>query len=539
MARRDTTPAESLSLKEALRFGWTQLTSMRTALTLLFVGALAAIPGSLIPQRPVSPIQVRDFMVQHPNLGWVYDKVGLFEVYTSPWFSAIYLLLLVSLIGCIIPRIGVYAKAARAEPVATPRNLLRLPVSGRAYARDDALDRAEAFLRGRRFRVRRLDEGDGVASVSAERGYLREAGNLVFHVSLVTLLLGIATGVLLGYRGTSVVLVGQGFSNTLSQYDDISSGASFTDRDLEPFTVLVDRFTVRFETSRVNTGAPREFTANVRVVEKPGAAPRAGTIEVNHPLELGATQVHLLGHGYAPRMTVRDGAGQVAWSGPSIFLPQDGNFTSAGVVNAVDARPERIALEGFFLPTATVDQRGPRSLFPDAFNPELFLTAYHGPPLVETGVPENVYSLNKQGLTQFQRDGQPLRIRMKPGETLDLPDGRGSVTFDGYERWVKLQISHTPGLWLVLGSLVVGVTGLCLSLFVRPRRVWVRVRPGDAVDGTGVRMVEVAGLDRADARAGLDDEVEALAAEVARDDVAIGADVGDDRRTGSAEGERA
>ncbi|GAB3624503.1 cytochrome c biogenesis protein ResB [Mariniluteicoccus endophyticus] len=504
--------AEALSPREMLRFFWTQLTSMRTALSLLFIGGLAAIPGSLIPQRPVSPVQVRDFMVQHPKLGKVYDTVGLFEVYTSPWFSAIYLLLLVSLIGCILPRIGVYWKALRAQPVATPRNLLRLPVSGSAPAADGALNRAEAYLKKRRYRVRRLTE-DGGGSVSAERGYLREAGNLVFHLSLVFMLVGVAWGVLQGYRGTSVVLVGQGFSNTLSQYDDINSGAEFTDRDLQPFSVLVDRFTVRFETSKVNTGAPREFTANVRVIDRPGATPRESTIRVNHPLELGETQVHLLGHGYAPRVTVRDGAGNVAWSGPAVFLPQDGNFTSAGVVNAVDARPERIAFEGFFLPTATVDQKGPRSLFPDAINPELFLTAYHGPPRVETGLPENVYSLNKTGLTQFTKDGQPMRARMGVGDTLTLPDGKGSLTFDGYERWVKLQVSHTPGMWLILGSLVVGVAGLCLSLFVRPRRVWVRERVVD-----GVRMVEVAGLDRADARSGLEDEVESLAQRVVEDE---------------------
>lgn len=514
--------AADLNPRELLRFAWTQLTAMRTALTLLFIAALAAIPGSLIPQRPVSPVQVRDFLTQHPRLGRFYDAVGLFEVYTSPWFSAIYLLLLVSLIGCIVPRLGVYYRGLRAQPVATPRNLLRLPVSGSAAATDDALDAAERFLRGRRFRIRRDDDaaGGGLGSVSAERGYLREAGNLVFHLSLVFMLLGVAISVLFGYRGTSVVLVGQGFSNTLSQYDDISSGARFTDRDLEPFTVLVDRFTVRFETSRVNTGAPREFTADVRVVDQPGAAPRPGQITVNHPLELGATQVHLLGHGYAPRVTVRDGSGNVAWSGPAIFLPQDGNFSSAGVVNAVDARPERVALEGFFLPTATVDQKGPRSLFPDALNPQLFLTAYHGPPKVETGVPENVYSLNKQGLTQFAAGGEPLRLRMGIGDTATLPDGLGSVTFDGYDRWVKLQVSHTPATWLILGSLVIGVAGLCLSLFVRPRRLWVRVREVD-----GVRVAEVAGLDRADARTGLEDELEALADAVVKP-AAVGEDGG-------------
>src|SRR3954465_1702294 len=80
-----------LGWRGGLRFLWTQLTSMRTALVLLFALALAAIPGSLIPQRKVSPIRVSDFLTQHPTLGPIYDKLGLFHVFTSPWFSAIYL----------------------------------------------------------------------------------------------------------------------------------------------------------------------------------------------------------------------------------------------------------------------------------------------------------------------------------------------------------------------------------------------------------------------------------------------------------------
>ena len=505
---RKSADASALSPLELLRFMWTQLTSMRTALTLLFVAALAAIPGSLIPQRPVSPVQVREFINENPRLGGIYDAVGLFEVYTSPWFSAIYLLLLVSLIGCIVPRIGVYARALRAEPVNTPRNLSRLPAYAKIDGRDDAIERATEHLRAKHYRVRRIEE-NGATSLSAERGYLREAGNLIFHLSLVAMLLGVATGVLFGYRGAAIVPVGGGFSNNLTQYDELTSGAEFTDLDLQPFSVLIDDFTARFETGEVNTGQPREFTANVTVIERPGAQPKPDVIEVNHPLEIAGTQVHLLGHGYAPLVTVHDGEGNVAWSGPVVFLPQDGNFTSNGVIKAPDARPERLAFEGIFVPTTPVDNAMPRSLFPDTYNPELFLNAYHGPPRVATGEPENVYSLNKTGLTQYlQANGEPLRFRLKAGESFVLPDGRGSITFEGYQRWVRLQVSYTPGLAATLAACLIGVAGLCLSLFIRPRRLWVRA----ASDGS----VEVAGLDRAEGRTGLAEAVGELGESVLR-----------------------
>ena len=507
-AQRPELPA--LGPGGALRFLWTQLTSMRTALVLLFALALAAIPGSLVPQRKVSPVAVSDFIREHPRIGPIYDAIGMFNVYSSPWFSAIYLLLFLSLAGCIVPRVAVYVKALEARPPATPRNLGRLPAYAKAdvVTTDRLLERAAATLRRQRYRV---DIRDG--SVAAERGYLREAGNLLFHVSLLVLLLGVAIGSLFGFRGTSLVVVGQGFANNITQYDDFSAGASFRDSDLRPFSLTVKDFRVRFETSSVQRGAARLFAADVEVVDRPGAAPRSTTLEVNKPIQVGRTKVHLIGHGYAPKVTVKDGNGDIAYSGPVAFLPQDGNFSSAGAIKAPDARPERLAFQGFFLPTAVVDDQGPRSVFPDALNPAVFLNAWYGPPKVETGVPENVYSLDTTGLTQFKDEtGDPLRFALQTGDLIRLPDGKGSIQMDGWVRWVKVQVGETPGLPISLGAIGAAVLGLCLSLFVRPRRLWIKISEWE----DGPSLVEVGGLDRADARAGLSDDVAELANQLSR-----------------------
>jgi len=501
--------APALGVAGSLRWLWTQLTSMRTALVLLFALAVAAVPGSLIPQRDVSPIAVSDFITDHPTLGPLYDRLGLFDVFSSAWFSAIYLLLFVSLVGCIVPRVLVYARALRTPPPRTPRNLSRLPAYETApvpadESDDDVLELAAVTLKGQRYRVLRSEDGQ---SVAAERGYLREAGNLLFHLSLLTLLVGVAIGGLFGFRGSSVVIVGQGFANNLTQYDDLTTGAWFSDEQLQPFTIGVQDFRVRFETGPVQTGAARLFELATVVTDRPGATPYAQTIEVNHPLRVDGTTVHLIGHGYAPVVTVKDGDGDVAFSGPVVFLPQDGNFTSAGVIKVPDGRPERLAFEGIFAPTAQVDEQGPRSLFPDALDPALYINAWSGPPKTETGQPENVYSLDTRGLTQLKgEDGEPLRILLRPGTSFTLPDGKGSIELTGVTRWVKLQMSATPGIAVVLGSIGAAVLGLCLSLFIRPRRVWVRVRTAEE----GSRLIEVGGLDRADARAGLTEDVEDL-----------------------------
>ena len=86
-----------------LRWLWRQLTSMRTALILLFLLALASVPGSLFPQRGTSPLKVSQYLRDHPKLGPFLDSIHMFDVFASPWFAAIYLLLFVSMAGCVLP----------------------------------------------------------------------------------------------------------------------------------------------------------------------------------------------------------------------------------------------------------------------------------------------------------------------------------------------------------------------------------------------------------------------------------------------------
>ncbi|MFT3876787.1 MAG: cytochrome c biogenesis protein ResB [Propioniciclava sp.] len=488
-----------------LRWLWTQLTSMRTALILLLILALVAIPGSMLPQRPVAPIRVSDWKEANPALADLYEAVGLFDVYGSPWFAAVYLLLLVSLVGCIIPRIGVYARALRMPPPRTPKRLDRLPASATGTTGVDAetaLAAGEAYLRGKRFRTRRT--GD---SVAAERGRLREFGNIVFHLAFVFALGGVAWNQLASYTGDVIVVEGQAFSNNLTQYDDFRAGAAFTPSALEPVTVWVDRFTAKFETGEVQRGAARVFRADVRWAGADGEV-RAQSVEVNQPLRVGRTQIHLTGHGYAPVVEVKDPHGDLAFSGPVVFLPQDGNFTSMGVIKVPDARPRFIAFEGFFLPTTIVDDQGPRSVFPDALSPSMFVNVWTGPPREETGRPESVYSLSKAGLEQMTTpEGVPVTFKIEPGEYVELPDG-STLTFTDWKRWTKLQVSENPGQWLIIAGVGLAVAGMTVSLYVRPRRMWLRVRRG----ADGVLVVEAGGLDRAEASSGLAEAVAALAA---------------------------
>jgi len=487
-------------LRGSLRFAWAVLTSMRTAIILLLLLAVAAIPGGIVPQRPVNPFAVTQWLAAHTKLGPFFDKIGMFDVFHAPWFSAIYMLLFVSLVGCIVPRTAVYLRAARAPAATPPRTVSRMSGAlsySSSLPTDDVLSAAETSLRKRRYRVRRV--GD---TVCAERGYIRELGNLSFHVALLGVLLSIGYGSLLGHSGTAIVVEGQGFSNTLTQYDDFTAGAAFTGQ-LDPFTVKLDAFHVAYETGPVQTGAAREFKADVTVTEPSGS--RTDSIEVNSPLTIGSTKVHLVGHGYAAVVTVRDGNGNIAYSGPVVFQPLDSNLKSAGAINVPDARPQRIGLEGYFLPTASVGHSGPVSLFPEALNPQLFLTAWAGPPKAESGVPSSVFTLDKTGMTQLTQDGDLLRMQLSPGNSFVLPNGLGLVTFDGWKRWVKLQVSSTPGMGAILAFVLLAVAGMAVSLSVKPRRAWLMVDGG---------QVWTAGADRVDGRSGVGADIAAVAADL-------------------------
>jgi cytochrome c biogenesis protein len=481
-----------LNLRELLRWTWRQLTSMRTALVLLLLLALAAIPGSVIPQSGVDSLKTSRWQDAHPKLTPVYEKLGLFDVYGSPWFSAIYLLLMVSLVGCIVPRTFVYWRALRAKPPAAPRNLTRLPDHA-AYATDvpveDVLARAREVLGKRRYRLR-----DGDDAISAERGHLREAGNLLFHLSVLVVLVGFAMGGLFGYKGGVILVVGNGFSNNLTQYDDFVPGSLFRAEDMEPFSFDIEDFSVDWLTSGPRAGMARAFDAQLSYRESPSSPEKSYDLKVNHPLTVGDTEVFLIGHGYAPVITVRDGNGDVVYSGPTVFLPTDQSFRSFGVVKAPDARPTQIGLEGEFYPTVAFSKQTGSyfSAFGNTLDPLVSMLVYTGDLGMDRGTSQSVYALDKSRATMLtKKNGAPYRIDLRPGQTTKLPQNLGSVSFDGIQRWTKIQISQTPGKRIALAGVVLALIGLLGSLFIRPRRVWVRARR----EG-GVTLVEAAALDR-------------------------------------------
>ena len=452
-----------------LRFAWRQLTSMRTALVLLMMLGVAAIPGSFIPQRTQNPMAVGDMFTNSPTKALWYERFSLFDVYASPWFSAIYILLFISLIGCVLPRAFEHYKASRALPPVTPKNLSRMEFHSEWKGSGDDLEIARQWFKKNRFRVRELD-----GSLSAEKGFTRETGNLFFHLALVLILIGVSLGSLFGMRGDAIVNVGERFINTPTTYDSLSFGKLFNEKTLPPFSIEVDKFVGKYDPV---TNAPLDYTMWVTVKSGPDATPEKKIVKVNSPLTFGSTRVYLQANGFSPIVTVRDAAGNVGYQGPVPFLPQDSNLSSTGAIKVPDVTPQ-LGFVGSFFPTiGRANEGGGISVFPEALDPRLFLAAWMGDLGLDNGRPQSVYRINTDVMKKIGLKS------LSPGETYSFEEG--SITFETYVPWVNLQVVRDPGKSYALVGGIVAILGLLASLFTRRRRIWVSVDK---------KKVEVAGL---------------------------------------------
>ncbi|MFE3192140.1 cytochrome c biogenesis protein ResB [Nocardia sp. NPDC059240] len=504
---RQSPPRRAIAL---LRNGWRGLTSMRTALMLLFLLALAAIPGALLPQRSLNAGKVDDYIRNRSTLGPWMDRLQLFDVFSSFWFTAVYVLLFVSLVGCIMPRCLDHYRALRTPPVKAPRNLSRLPhhwSGADAASPDEVIDRALKQMRGWRTVVQ-PGSREGEVTLSAEKGYTRELGNLVFHLALVGLLASVALGKLFGYEGNVVVIAndGPGFCTTSpAVFDSFRAGNVNDGTGLTPLCVRVKDFKADY----LSNGQAAMFTSNIQY--QTGKDLDSGTwrdtsISVNHPLRVAGDRVYLQGHGFAPKFTVTFPNGQTRTEAIQ-WKPDDATtFLSSGVLridppggmypNEDERRKHQVAIQGLFAPTALMHGSLLTSMYPAMRDPAVAVDIYQGDTGLDTGRAQSLFSLDPEMIKQG-RLVKEQRVNLKPGETSTLSDGT-KVTFDGAEEFVNLQVSHDPAQQWVLVSALTMMAGLLVSLLVKRRRIWLRVYPSPETDGVRHTVVEMGGLARTD-----------------------------------------
>ena len=491
---------------------WRQLMSMRTALVLLFLLALGSLPGALLPQWALNKSKTATYILAHPTWGPLLDRFGFFAVFGSPWYAAIYLLLFTSLVGCLLPRSWDLLQAVRTPPVATPRNLSRMPHhDAQVIAGDPALiaSRIFAALKARGWRTVQRTAPDASLSISAERGYLREVGNLVFHLSLLGLLVAVAVGKLVGYEGSIIVDTGAGFCSVGPvSYDNFRPGTLVDGTSMTPFCIDVDSF----RSAYTPAGQAALFAASVRYQTGPDLGSSRWTsrvLEVNDPLRVDGQRLYLLGHGFTPHFKVTYPSGAVRdYTQP--FAPMDSSMLSQGAVKitdppdwtGTDLLTHQLAIVGLFAPTQQITAGVMTSSFPAARDPGVAVQIYRGDLGLETGRPQSVFAIDSS-----QVDNKLLvkqqQANLLPGQSITLTDGT-RITFTGYNEWVSLQTSYDPAQFAALISAVLLLLGLTTSLVVKRRRVWYRLQSAaepqaDKSASSVATSVEIGGLARTDA----------------------------------------
>ncbi|WP_296134088.1 cytochrome c biogenesis protein ResB [uncultured Corynebacterium sp.] len=509
-----------------IRKAWHWLTSMRTALALLFLLAIAAIPGSLLPQRSLNESNVNDFIETNGKVAEIYDKLQLFDVFSSIWFQAIYVLLMVSLVGCIIPRSWDHYKAWKTPPTRAPKYLAKMPLNATGHSEKSPEEIAAAtqsmLKKWRVSEVSPAEDRAGAQSFSAERGYARELCNLIFHVALVAILLTMAAGRLVTYEGQVIVVTeknsqGQSqeqaqsteFCNTsTSNYNSFRAGPLFDGTGLHPFCVKAHDFAAEY----LPNGQAEMFSSNVSYAEgddiyKDDSEWKDYQLQVNHPLRLQNNRVYLQGHGYAPTMTVEWPDGEKRTQTIQ-FQPNDTTFfLSSGLMrfdppagmypDLFERRQNQLAIQGLFAPTAEWSGENGKLLqssYPAMLDPAVAIDIYRGDAGLDTGTPQSLFSLD----TSLVHSGQLQkidRVNLNQGESVTLDDGT-KVTFDGASEFANYQVSYDPFQKWVLVSALAMLVSLVGSLVIKRRRVWVRIRPA-AGGGTDIEMGGLARTDRA------------------------------------------
>lgn len=514
-------------LLAASRNIWRGLTSMRTALVLLFLLAVGALPAALLPQYSLNAQKVADYKLKHTFWAPILDKTGFFEVLASPWYGAIYLLLFISLAGCLVPRTIEYARQLRTPPALTPRNFTRLPHHAEStvdISMDVVAAQVKARLRG--WRQAERTEPDGVRTISAERGFLREAGNLVFHFALFGLLIAFAVSKLYSYEGQVIVIANGGpasqfcNSGTLS-YNTFKPGLVVDGTALTPYCVKVDSFQAKY----LSNGQADTFGADVQYQGEEDLSSGQWhdfQLAVNGPLSVSGDRLFLTGHGYAPRFTVTFPDGEQRTQ-ETQWEPADKNtllsqgavkFDPPGVTDPALRRAHQLAISGLFAPTAAFDgDHGGllTSVYPAAKDPAVAIDVLRGDLGNNSGASQSIFEVD-QSMVDSGRLKRVARKNLRVGEDVTLDDG-SKVRFDGVDQFVNLQIEHDPSALWVLGFAVAIILGLTASLSIKRRRFWVRLTPAGA-DADGSRtVIELGGLARTD-QAGYGEEFTTVATDI-------------------------
>src|SRR6266545_2052099 len=341
-----------------------------------------------------------------------------------------------------------------------------------------AVELTSQTLKRHRFRLATHGRGE----LSAEKGFLREAASLLFHVSFLVLLVGLAYGKGFGYRGQATVVEGETWADARINYDAFTPGRYFGVDGLPPFSLRLDDFSNTF----YDDLTPKEYASRLVALDAQGRQTQAQKVTVNRPMTVDGVRVFQSDYGYAPVVRVRAPSGEVLQDGPVLFSRDPGSEVSTGAIRLPSLKPQVGLQITFFTGLRVVpDASGEQQIVndPRLVNPVLVVVPFTGD--LNASRAHSVFTLDYSGLGP-------------PGRPLILPVGRSGrlaggleVDFPSLRQYTVLTLARDPGVPIMAAAAGLVLVGLLPSLYVTRRRVWLRATPA-AEGGTRVQLAGLA-----------------------------------------------
>jgi cytochrome c biogenesis protein len=393
------------------------------------------------------------------------ERLQVFHMFSSTWFTLGLIVLVISIIICTLSRTPKLWRQSADIRVIQPEPFYDAELPDRAAMRGLDADAVRSALRRQHFVVREAEQ-DGVRYLYGDRHRWTKLATLISHLGLILFL--VAAVVTWQFGDEQGLVVAEGDSLTVQPIGT-------------PGLLVVKNY--RFEAPGfLETGQASDFTTDLGVFQD-GREVARKTIRVNDPLAVGGYTFHQNGFGPAPDLLVSDLSGKPLWDGPVPLTDQ-----AAGSPYGTLAVPGRdIGLE--LLLRRQADGTGVVLVLPY----RVVGTASDGSPQIE--------ALSASA------------VAVAAGEARVAPDLDFSVGLKGFSDYTLIIAKKDPGqgiVWTAFASLIVG---LAITFYLPRRRMWARLTPTGEL-GLVARSDRYVDLEREFGR--LLDDLVARRAEIAR-----------------------
>lgn len=339
------------------------LSSMRFAIALLTVIAIASVIGTVLKQNEPYPNYVNQF---GPFWADVFHALSLQKVYSSWWFLLILAFLVISTSLCIArngPKMVADMRSWKDHVRERSLRAFHHRVEfGAASQRAQATARLAALLANRGYRVRQV-EHPGATLLAAKAGAANKLGYILAHTAIVVICIGgLLDGDMLiraqmwfggktpitgnavisevppqhrlsssnpGFRGNAFVPEGATVSTAIL---NIADGALVQDL---PFTLTLKKFVIE----HYSTGMPKLFASDVVVTDRATGKQTAATIKVNEPLIVDGIAIY--------QSSFEDGGSRLKFVGYPMRGSSSATFPFSGTVgNSAPLKETGTAADG-------------------------------------------------------------------------------------------------------------------------------------------------------------------------------------------------